>query len=581
MEEIFVGGIFNPVGILADDNGTVFVNSDNGLDIILSSFTPDGALINQASISGGFFDIVGQVNLVQDPVSGALLGLRSDGILLAIDPVTLAAAPVLDIRTLDINISEIFDVATGQVGAFGGLIQPAFATFGDIDVRQNGTVTEFFITGFSQAQAFPFVLRIQTEGGAVLDAQVILSSSAEAQDLLGTPQSVRLERGIAVNDQGTVLTTLPTATTPEGETLISSFDAPVAFSADFDPADGAGPGAPSFVLNGIDIASQGLTTDAAGNFYITTTSVGSAALGVPGEGALIAVSADLNQILGVEALGTVASTFRDVAINPVTQEALVTVDLFSVGPVANDAVVAFPLAGLEPTAVPGNPFIGVPGTPLPEFNFSPSTDDDDLFPGSFLNDAFSGAAGDDSAFGGLGSDFFRGGSGNDSLSGGPGDDTLIGNAGDDVISGNDGSDTIRGRTGNDIISGGQGMDIIRGDSGNDIIIGNLGNDRLFGNGGNDEIRGDRGADVLFGLAGSDILTGGGGRDTFVVSNQGGSDTITDFSSEDDRVRLAGGLTLERISIIDTAAGAQIEVDGRAIALFTGASASAVSESVFV
>ncbi len=79
---------------------------------------------------------------------------------------------------------------------------------------------------------------------------------------------------------------------------------------------------------------------------------------------------------------------------------------------------------------------------------------------------------------------------------------------------------IQGTPGNDYLTAIQVNEQINGDEGDDTLIGGSGNDYLVGGGGND------------------ILTGGSGRDTFVLDYSGGGiDTITDFSFNNDIVKI--------------------------------------------
>ena len=87
------------------------------------------------------------------------------------------------------------------------------------------------------------------------------------------------------------------------------------------------------------------------------------------------------------------------------------------------------------------------------------------------------------------------------------------------------------------------------DGSDDVINGQGGNDRLTGLGGDDTLRGESGDDVLYGGAGNDTLTGGTGRDVFAIAAGKGADTMTDFNlSENDRIGLAGGLTVNQLLI---------------------------------
>jgi Ca2+-binding RTX toxin-like protein len=131
--------------------------------------------------------------------------------------------------------------------------------------------------------------------------------------------------------------------------------------------------------------------------------------------------------------------------------------------------------------------------------------------------------------------------------GGPGNDSLPGTDGDDTVDGGAGADTL---------SGGAGDDIYRIDNAGDLIIENAdaGFDRVetslasYTLGANLEgLRytgtaaftgiGNALDNILQGGSGSDKLTGGLGADLFVIDNLAGSDTITDFVSGIDHLRL--------------------------------------------
>ena len=82
------------------------------------------------------------------------------------------------------------------------------------------------------------------------------------------------------------------------------------------------------------------------------------------------------------------------------------------------------------------------------------------------------------------------------------------------------------------------MATIKGTSGNNYLTGTSGNDQIYGNAGNDTLIGGLGNDYLEGGSGNDRLTGGSGRDTFVFDySTGGIDTITDFSVNDDILKI--------------------------------------------
>ena len=109
---------------------------------------------------------------------------------------------------------------------------------------------------------------------------------------------------------------------------------------------------------------------------------------------------------------------------------------------------------------------------------------------------------------------------------------LTGTAGDDTLDGRDGDDELVGGLGADTLNGGAGDDILTGDDG-DTEVTNPGE-------GDDILDGESGDDTLYGDdedtdpdAGDDTLDGGAGADTFVFAAAHGTDTITDFTPEED------------------------------------------------
>lgn len=128
--------------------------------------------------------------------------------------------------------------------------------------------------------------------------------------------------------------------------------------------------------------------------------------------------------------------------------------------------------------------------------------------------------------------------GNDTISGGIADDRIRGGGGNDQLSGADGDDTVRGELGHDILEGGSGNDLLNGGWGHDQLAGGLGNDVLIGGQNDDFLSGGNGSDTLRDGAGRDTLTGGQGADYFVLSLDGESDTISDFSSTEDYIDIS-------------------------------------------
>jgi Ca2+-binding RTX toxin-like protein len=168
--------------------------------------------------------------------------------------------------------------------------------------------------------------------------------------------------------------------------------------------------------------------------------------------------------------------------------------------------------------------------------------------GNTLANTITGNAAANTLNGYAGNDTLNGGSGNDTLNGSTGNDTYVVDAAGDVIveSGTATTEidsvsssvswTLGARlenltlTGTSAINGG-------GNTLDNILTGNSANNTLTGGSGNDTLNGGAGNDTLIGSAGSDRLTGGTGGDVFVLNSTVGSDTITDFVSGTDDLRI--------------------------------------------
>jgi Ca2+-binding RTX toxin-like protein len=159
--------------------------------------------------------------------------------------------------------------------------------------------------------------------------------------------------------------------------------------------------------------------------------------------------------------------------------------------------------------------------------------------------------------GNVGNNILDGGAGNNTLIGKSGDDTYIVNSINDRILelAAEGIDTVKSSitwvlgdnleslilTGKNSING-------TGNTLNNTLTGNTLNNLLDGGAGSDTLLGGSGNDTLRGGQGNDILTGGSGRDTFVLALGEGTDTITDFTRNSDKIGLANGLSFGQLSI---------------------------------
>lgn len=107
----------------------------------------------------------------------------------------------------------------------------------------------------------------------------------------------------------------------------------------------------------------------------------------------------------------------------------------------------------------------------------------------------------------------------------------------DVVYGTALADYIKGLGGADTIRAGSNNDKVEGGDANDKIFGEAGNDELYGEAGDDVMQGGDGNDLMSGGLGADSLTGGTGADIFVVSLNGGADTVLDFEMGVDKIDL--------------------------------------------
>ncbi|MFC3645397.1 calcium-binding protein, partial [Planctobacterium marinum] len=143
------------------------------------------------------------------------------------------------------------------------------------------------------------------------------------------------------------------------------------------------------------------------------------------------------------------------------------------------------------------------------------------------------------------------------------DDVLFGTSLADTMYGLDGNDTLLGDSGNDTLNAGAGDDYLNGGSGDDILYGDEGNNRLSGASGND---------TLVSGTGDDLLEGGSGDDIYVISFNGGNDTIDEFGSQFDEYNviqftdvLSENVSFQRESnsnnllLINNESGAQVRI----------------------
>ncbi len=162
-----------------------------------------------------------------------------------------------------------------------------------------------------------------------------------------------------------------------------------------------------------------------------------------------------------------------------------------------------------------------------------------------------------------------GNAGNDSLNGGNGNDSLLGGAGADVLNGEGGTDTawyygdtiaidVNLLRGTGLGGNAQGDTYVAIEN----VYGSNAGDNITGNGLSNLLSGYAGDDVIDGGTGNDSLIGGLGADIFQFSSTGfGRDSVNDFISGSDHIRLAGTAAHQFSDLTITGNGTAIVVVG--------------------
>ena len=162
------------------------------------------------------------------------------------------------------------------------------------------------------------------------------------------------------------------------------------------------------------------------------------------------------------------------------------------------------------------------------------------------------------------------------ITGSSGADTITSGSGDDSISAGGGNDIINGADNDALLDGGANTDTLQVganfDDANNGQIANIENILLTaavtlnlasqtegfninGSSGADIITGGSGADTINGQAGNDSLTGGGGADQFRLRTNSGTDTITDYADNTDKIGFLGGAGTGGVNFTNTTATA--------------------------
>jgi hypothetical protein len=312
------GGVFFPDrlfglnGIATDNQGNVFVHFDRVHTTTLLKFSPEGQLLATADFGGiNISEFVGS-RLDRDPQTGSMFLLSPQGQIFIFDPKPnqIQAQRVIDLRPLAGNTdNSVYDVVREENRPF----VLGLPTYNDIAIRRvDSNQFDLFVSGFtSAAGAFPFVMRIRVnEIDNSVSTDIVLTSGTLAVSGSGPP-------GIAVNQDGMVLTTMPNRL---------NLQALVTFGADFVENPSNSSLRPKFLFTatpgtttGIqDIQSSGMTTDLGGNFYVATGVLGTTWCVNQGSGALLFIPRNLLTFTCLQPLTSPIDLLRarDVAVSP-------------------------------------------------------------------------------------------------------------------------------------------------------------------------------------------------------------------------------------------------------------------------
>ncbi|VEP16676.1 PBS lyase HEAT-like repeat protein (modular protein) [Hyella patelloides LEGE 07179] len=143
------------------------------------------------------------------------------------------------------------------------------------------------------------------------------------------------------------------------------------------------------------------------------------------------------------------------------------------------------------------------------------------------------------------------------------------------------NDMLLGTDADEVLSGLDGDDTLVGNGGDNTLVGNSGNDLLYGGGDLDIF--DPGSGTLNGLDGNDFLTGGDGNDRFIIASEG-TDTITDFTQDEDFLELPETISFADLEIVqgqgEDTDNTFINFESETLAILNDIDAAEISQSDF-
>ena len=254
-------------GITFDTSGDVFVSYDSstrfsGQQQAVAEVAASGFLTNanvfstsgSSAFPGTLTTVGSSASLPNITSANDILELQPNGQLFVFNPVGGSSSQYDDLPNYTANASKVFDVQTGASVDLSSKISLTGATYGDFGVYQNSLV----ISAESNNWDFVFRLTYGSSGGVA----TILAASPASDGLSASPE------GVAVDSQGTVLTTLPY--TPAG--TATAIHVPVGFNLFYDTGSSPAPIVPKLGLTTAqDIDSSGITVDSQDNFILALT----------------------------------------------------------------------------------------------------------------------------------------------------------------------------------------------------------------------------------------------------------------------------------------------------------------------
>ena len=183
--------------------------------------------------------------------AGEIFELQPNGQLFVFSPTSGTSSQYDNLPIDNANASNVYDVQTGASVNLSSQISLSNATYGDFGIYNNSLVVS------AESNNWDFVMRVTYGSGSPV-ATVLVASPA-SDGLPDTPE------GVAVDSQGTVLTTMPFEESGSGDVI----HVPVGFSLFYDTGSTPKPFVPKLGLTTTpDIEAGAITVDSENNFII-------------------------------------------------------------------------------------------------------------------------------------------------------------------------------------------------------------------------------------------------------------------------------------------------------------------------